>query len=136
MATIISPFRRVHVDEYRLKFNSLVSPGSGYSFDCDAEGNLAPLTEIQAESLRIAREGVAAGTYRAPYIAHYPHSYNEEAILKCDCGREVELYDSLTNECNCGRLYNGSGQSLAPVAQWEPEDVYAVYGPRNLPEDY
>jgi hypothetical protein len=35
----------------------------------------------------------------------------------------------MTNECErCGLLCNGSGQVLAPVSQWEPEDVYAIYG--------
>ena len=39
----------------------------------------------------------------------YPYT-----IIKCErCGHELELADSLTNECeHCGALYNGFGQRL------------------------
>lgn len=31
----------------------------------------------------------------------------------CDCGKAVELHDSLTNECDrCGQEWNGVGQAL------------------------
>ena len=35
-------------------------------------------------------------------------------VIKCErCGCDVELADSLTNECEkCGALYNGFGQRL------------------------
>jgi hypothetical protein len=40
--------------------------------------------------------------------------------IKCHCGSEVELTDALTNECDgCGQLYNGGGQQLRPVEEWE-----------------
>ena len=34
--------------------------------------------------------------------------------IKCErCGCDVELYDSLTNQCeHCGAYYNGFGQRL------------------------
>jgi hypothetical protein len=37
------------------------------------------------------------------------------------CGREVLLYDSWANTCDCGAEYNGFGQRLAPRSQWGDE---------------
>lgn len=42
------------------------------------------------------------------------------AILRCDCGDEIELY-GFTNPCSCGRDYNIGGQALAPREQWGEE---------------
>lgn len=40
----------------------------------------------------------------------------------CHCGAVVDLFDPLTNECECcGRLYNGSGQELRPTDQWKED---------------
>jgi hypothetical protein len=41
--------------------------------------------------------------------------------LVCHCGHEMALYDSWSNECNCGTEYNGGGQQLAPRSQWGEE---------------
>ena len=42
----------------------------------------------------------------------------------------------MTNQCErCGLLCNGSGQRLAPVAQWSREDYYDTFGPQNGRED-
>jgi len=43
-----------------------------------------------------------------------------ERTKQCDCGRTVDL-DHSTNECECGQLFNSSGQRLAPVEQWGEE---------------
>ena len=55
--------------------------------------------------------------------------------VKCDCGRKVYL-QGFTNECPCGRRYNGFGQQLAPVGQWDPEDRYGTFGPQNGAYEY
>ena len=37
----------------------------------------------------------------------------------CDCGEEMALYDDI-NECErCGQLWNGFGQRLRPMDEWE-----------------
>lgn len=42
----------------------------------------------------------------------------------CDaCGEEVSLMDSLTNECDCGCLYNAFGQRLLSREQWGDDCV-------------
>lgn len=43
------------------------------------------------------------------------------ALGRCECGREVELYDYWANACECGREYNISGQLLAPREDWGEE---------------
>lgn len=35
-----------------------------------------------------------------------------------DCGKEVYLMNPLTNECDCGALYNAFGQKLLPREEW------------------
>lgn len=43
-------------------------------------------------------------------------------VVKCGCGAEVFCGDSWANSCdNCGTEFNGSGQTLAPRAQWGEE---------------
>jgi len=43
-------------------------------------------------------------------------------IVKCLCGDNITCWDSWANECErCGTEYNGSGQRLAPRAQWGEE---------------
>ena len=48
------------------------------------------------------------------------------ALALCTCGRQIVLHDPLDNYCNCGRVYNMSGQSVIPSnqcdAQGEPYD--------------
>lgn len=52
-------------------------------------------------------------------------------FLVCSCGEKVYT-NHFTNECDaCGKLYNSSGQELAPVEQWESEDAYACFGPQD-----
>lgn len=38
-----------------------------------------------------------------------------------DCSRKVELHNSWENECDCGSLYNGSGQKLMTDVDWSEE---------------
>ena len=58
------------------------------------------------------------------------HNVVNTEFLTCDCGKLVYLH-SHTNFCKCGRLYNGFGQELAPPEDWNPEDVYGIFGPQN-----
>ena len=53
------------------------------------------------------------------------------SFLTCDCGETVYL-NGHTNECpKCSKLYNGFGQELAPVDEWDDEDRYGTFGPQN-----
>lgn len=43
------------------------------------------------------------------------------AMIKCDCGREIELWDVGQNRCECGEFYNGFGQHLCHPRYWGEE---------------
>jgi hypothetical protein len=42
-------------------------------------------------------------------------------VIRCDCSQEFTLFDSWSNDCDCGRSYNASGQLLAHRSQWGEE---------------
>ena len=44
-----------------------------------------------------------------------------KTIHCCICHRKITLYSAWENECDCGALYNGFGQHLAPRSQWGEE---------------
>lgn len=42
---------------------------------------------------------------------------------KCRCGAKVESYMAMDVDCDrCDRMFNGYGQELAPVIQWEENE--------------
>jgi hypothetical protein len=102
---------------------------AGFSFPSDARGTIE-VKDAALENLFNCIMGVYDVVDEG--IRSYHHSWSEPAAVRCDCGGEVELADSLYNECEaCGLGINGSGQRLAPVEQWSPEDRYDVFGPRR-----
>jgi hypothetical protein len=123
---------RVFIEDYALGYEWVDDPSSGFSFECDKEGN--PLVEKMGdpalENLRKCRDG----TYDVVFmgIRDYSRYYTEDAHGTCDCGREVYLHNDYGHgiDCECGRIYNSSGQELAPRSQWEDrydEDSVAPY---------
>ena len=54
---------------------------------------------------------------------YYDHEqgYRIPMVIECDCGRELPLEDAMTNECECGRFYNGGGQALSHPRHWGEE---------------
>lgn len=125
MATIISRGERVEVVSYSRSFRYVDCPSAGRSFDCDEHGTL--LKPSQGEYYAEALRDVAAGEMIDEGIETYEHGYWEPAVIKCTCGRELALADPMDNECHCGALYNGSGQSLRPRREWGEEtgETYA-----------
>lgn len=118
---IISERRTVEGVEYSLGFEWVGTPGAGFSFACDKDGNIdveaMPATARGNYEMCLANPG---GELRATGVETREWSYREPAIGKCECGREVAL-EGFTNTCDCGRDYNMSGQMLAPRAQWGEE---------------
>ena len=105
---------------YALDFNFPDNDG-GYSFDCDEDGNLLP--DISIGALENYQKCID-GTYDvvSQGIRKHINSWVENAIGLCNCGQEVELWDSYCSACECekcGQWYNLSGQMLVPPEQWE-----------------
>jgi hypothetical protein len=94
------------------------SPGSGYSFECDSKGDifLENLAPAGLDSLELC---LNSQNLIGPEIRLEVRSWTDPGIGLCHCGAEVKL-DSDPSEClSCHRIYNMSGQELAPVQHWE-----------------
>lgn len=123
---LISPRRHVDrvafslVCEFTGPDGKVIERGHGFRFDCDENGNLSPETHPAG---RANYERIKSGEIRTngltierrEYVEHIP------AVCRCECGRKVTLWDGWSNECDCGREFNGSGQLLAPRSQWGEE---------------
>lgn len=113
---------REHISEvsYRLQFDSYETPGWGYSFECDENGNLLATNEAALENYRKVQ--AQPDKFRDKGVQTYHHSYVVPAVGRCeDCGMEVSL-DGFTNTCErCGADYNSGGQRLAPREFWGEE---------------
>lgn len=104
--------------DYTRCFEWKDSPGAGFSFPVDENGNFTnPYDSPQAvKNFEMCINDTDKLIDRG--IVKHETSYTEPAIGICDnCGSEVELY-SFTNECECGCLYNMFGQALRPQEEW------------------
>lgn len=125
--------------EYRRFFEDIRRSGSGFGFECNADGtptNLNPTSKESYEACLTGKVEVYARIGDPEFvpgkdtvitmevvdrgIEEVRHSWTEPAVIACDCSRHVTL-DGFTNTCECGADYNGSGQRLAPRKQWGEE---------------
>jgi predicted RNA-binding Zn-ribbon protein involved in translation (DUF1610 family) len=115
MPEYIRKGERVHCVEYSYCYELIDTPGSGYRFPCDEHGNV----KIEGENMDGARENYRlckSGAYpvRDVGVKKSEWSYWRNAIIRCGCGEEVELYiNAEESDCpKCGQLYNSFGQAL------------------------
>lgn len=117
---IIKRGQRVMHEEFALRFDKVGHPGSGYSFPCDINGNF-----IEEQDNPHRKENFERVKNDPNYtfwgVQIYKHSYYEPGEGKCKCGRTVYLEPDYGHgiDCDCGRIYNMSGQELAPRSQWD-----------------
>lgn len=119
---------RQHV-ETRTPFLSFdLGGGSGYSYDLTAEGSPVnyPSGTYQSGDDPGAINFVLCCMGWMPGVVGYEfgervNRYTEPAVGRCHCGREVYLDGDYGHgiDCECGRIFNMSGQELAPRSQWE-----------------
>lgn len=109
------------IERYVLSYEWNDTPGAGYGFPCTKDGE------------RIVEEGNDAAEQSWIYVQNnldkltfmgiedYSTTYRPPAQGTCKCGRTVYLERDYGHgiDCDCGRIYNGSGQELAPRSQWE-----------------
>ena len=120
---IIKEREHIHIMEYSWEFGNPEDPiSNGYSFPCDKFGNVLEMEDCAWENLIkcIQQDGKYYDRILDKGILRRERWYWEPAVLKCHCGREVQL-ESFTNTCECGSDYNTSGQQLAPRSQWGEE---------------
>src|SRR5579859_6349018 len=100
---IIHKYHQVHVERYFLSFESVKTPGAGWWFPCDKDGNIleAEMRPEGWENLKECRSGqgvTPGGVINACY------DYPVHAQGRCHCGEIVEL-PGFTNACSrCGQL--------------------------------
>lgn len=125
MATIVKMRELVNVEKFLHEFEWRDTPGAGFSFECDKEGNLiGELSELGRKNYEMCMADKGQRLIDNG-VRDYSHTYWSPAILKCDCGRKVALEGS-TNTCDCGADYNLGGQRLAPRSQWGEETGESV----------
>ena len=110
MSRLLTRGERIRVVQYRLFFQNVAHPDSGYSFDCDESGAL--LEGRTLESLHTTHPEIFTAAFRKPYVETYRHSYWQPATMRCGCDKVISLPDPLSNDCDCGRCYNSSGQQV------------------------
>jgi len=114
----IIPSKQVYVERYFHEFRWKDTPGAGFTFPCDKDGNVE-LTEFNSENY----EFCLSATDEIINLGIEDHSFwdREPANGTCDCFRTVWLdYDNGYGiSCECGRTYNLSGQELTPMSQWD-----------------
>lgn len=117
---IISRSRFDENVHHKLHFDYVGETNWGFSFPCDAEGNVdeATLASCGLENYRACLAGTN-GTRRVGVVP-YESRYRVPAVGQCPCGAEVHLAN-FTNTCSCGRDFNSAGQELAPRSQWGEE---------------
>lgn len=119
---IITPSRYEETVEYSLWFGYKDAPGAAWAPSCTETGAVInPEHAARAEDIRARWDEHFQYIYEEPYVRKFEHSHRIAAVGKCECGRKVELWNAMTNTCDCGREYNGSGQELAPRHQWGEE---------------
>lgn len=125
MLEIISPRHKVTEISYEYFFHLKGDPDRycGYSFDCDKEGNLNPLTKAQQESYDYCIAN--PDKYDKPQVMTARHSYMENAKAICLCGKQIELFNEYLGACQCpycGSWFNMFGQAVNDPDTWEEGD--------------
>jgi hypothetical protein len=91
----------------------------GFGFTCDING-VVDEASMPAEARENYRKCLA-GEFEVEDIGvrTYRWSYTHPATGRCACRRIVVLDGDAS--CDCGRIYNQSGQELAHPSQWGEE---------------
>lgn len=103
---------------YSLSYVYRTDPGCGFEFDCDKDGNIHSMNPVAQENYNKCKNGVLDVIFQG--VQKREWGYWEPGELKCDCG-SIVILDCNTNDCDCYRSYNKSGQELAPMIQWGEE---------------
>lgn len=130
MLNITKRRQRVTQVQFERKFDWQGETNWGFGFPCDVQGtvDVSKLAPEGAANYRACLTGSVDGRPVVDRgIVSWENHYYEPAEGRCVCGRTVVLENAMDNDCDCGRIYNGFGQELAPRAQWEENDGTPVY---------
>lgn len=99
-----------------------------YSFSCNEQGEVdeSKLHPAAVENYNACKNGTK--TFNGQpiellEIKRFEQEGYDPAVGICDkCEAKIELYDPMTNTCDCGAEYNGSGQRLEDRRLWDDTD--------------
>ena len=133
MATFIRRSRWVEEAYYELLYEYADTPGAGISFPCTEDGKPLAMNPIA----RLAYQKCSTNTMDRAVIRRgiikRTSGYTVPAAIECEgCGEELTLFDPMTNECECGAFYNGSGQRLCHPRLWGEETGERFYDHGSL----
>lgn len=120
---IISPRHRETEIDYVYFYPRVGSNGDGgFAFPCDKDGNI-DFDNMRPEMID-SYEWCESHPekFDEPYVRQDKHSYMQNAIAKCECGKKIELYDEYMGACECPychRWYNMFGQELKNPNTWK-----------------
>lgn len=124
-ATIIRPRTHEKIIERRLSIYVKDSPGSGFSFPCDENGNIKfdpKYEKAQRDSYNYA---IASDKFDPPFIEKRITLSLVPALALCECGNEILLEDQYCGACSCphcGQWYNMFGNSLKDPKYWYDDE--------------
>lgn len=126
MLEIIQERKTAERVEYTVEFTD--AEGCGYSFDADENGNVVFNPEFEECQRQNYDAAMAAGPEAFPVAFNKPRKrvfrYTENAIGRCRCGEEFELYNQYQGACpcpKCGQWYNLFGQELVDPEYWKED---------------
>lgn len=99
----------------------------GFSFPCDLNGNIQfsddrELGRAQRDNYDYAMSNKERFTRQFAELVARKYTVTDNAVGKCVCGEEVELYDQYQGACSCpkcGQWYNLFGQELIDPEYWD-----------------
>lgn len=113
----------------RLIFHGTLNPESMYfSFECNEQGEVDeakfhPEAVANYNACKSGTKVVNGKVMELLEVRKDETDYFEPAVGVCDvCERKMELNDPMTNTCDCGAEYNGSGQRLEDRRLWDGTD--------------
>jgi hypothetical protein len=118
--------RSTHTEvEYYIEFTD--KEGAGFSFPCDSNGNIQfsdnpELSRAQRDNYDYAMSNKERFIRQYAEFVTRKYTVTDNAVGKCVCGEEVELYDQYQGACSCpkcGQWYNVFGQELIDPEYWD-----------------
>lgn len=128
MSEIIKDVGRETIVEYSREFVWEHDRGAGFSFPCDENGNLSPdLHPAAVENYNKCVDGTINWDGHKIIdkgIRKEVRTFRTPAVLRCNCGEEIELVNEYLGACACpvcGQWYSTFGQELLPPTMWEED---------------
>lgn len=118
MAEIIRPAHTEYASEQRLEYGYREKPEAGFIFDWEKgkpvfKGKEAEMNFRWCEEHPEEVECLGATTHK--------WSYEESALARCECGKEIFLQDDYygCSQCpHCGRWHAIGGYEVNPPEEW------------------